>query len=77
MVKYFRDWLKRGAKSDEKRIRRETVRMCVNWEAAPMSVRQDYVIAHVVGATVIGYFPADESRHLLLDIGSVGMTNYR
>jgi hypothetical protein len=33
------------------------------------STHQDHVIAHVIGATVIGHFVWDESIYLLLDIG--------
>jgi hypothetical protein len=35
------------------------------------STHQDHVIAHVIGATVLGYFAWDESMYLLLDIGFV------
>lgn len=45
--------------------------MEINWNTAPTSVHQDHVIAHVVGATVVGYFHADEALHILLDIGFV------
>lgn len=30
---------------------------------------QDHVIAHVLGATVLGWFVANDAAHLLLDIG--------
>src|SRR5262245_35079389 len=33
------------------------------------STHQDHVIAHVLGATALGYFVWDESIYLLLDIG--------
>jgi hypothetical protein len=35
------------------------------------SAHQDHVIAHVIGATVLGYFIWDESLYLLLDIGFI------
>ena len=49
----------------------KSIRMEINWNTAPTNVHQDHVIAHVIGATVIGYFHADESLHILLDIGFV------
>jgi hypothetical protein len=42
-----------------------------NWIAQDTSTHQDHVIAHVVGATVLGYFVWDESIYLLLDIGFI------
>src|ERR1700693_2891644 len=33
------------------------------------TTHQDHVIAHVLGATVLGWFIAGEAAHLLLDIG--------
>ncbi|MDT7605198.1 MAG: hypothetical protein QOF61_3195 [Acidobacteriota bacterium] len=39
------------------------------WVEAGTSTHHDHVVAHVVGATVVGYFVADEAAHLLLDIG--------
>jgi hypothetical protein len=35
----------------------------------PTTTHQDHVIAHVLGATVLGWFIAGEAAHLLLDIG--------
>ena len=35
------------------------------------STHQDHVIAHVIGASVLGYFVHDEAAHLVLDIGFV------
>jgi hypothetical protein len=32
---------------------------------------QDHVIAHVIGATVLGFLIHDETAHLLLDIGFI------
>ena len=42
-----------------------------DWESAETNTHQDHVIAHVVGATVIGYFVFDETAFLLLDIGFI------
>ena len=39
------------------------------WVEAATSKHHDHVVAHVVGATVMGYFIADDALHLLLDIG--------
>ncbi|HXD30002.1 MAG TPA: hypothetical protein VN643_02720 [Pyrinomonadaceae bacterium] len=41
------------------------------WIAAETSTHQDHVIAHVIGATALGYLVLDETLHLLLDIGFV------
>lgn len=41
------------------------------WVEAETTTHQDHVIAHVVGATVVGYFIFDETAYLLLDIGFV------
>ena len=35
------------------------------------TTHQDHVIAHVLGATVLGYFVFDEVLYLLLDIGFI------
>src|ERR1700730_2456753 len=45
--------------------------MTDHWQAKETSTHQDHVIAHVLGATVLGYFVFDEALHLLLDIGFV------
>jgi hypothetical protein len=39
------------------------------WRESETTTHQDHVVAHVVGATVVGYFAAEEALHLLLDIG--------
>ena len=39
------------------------------WIAAETDAHQDHVVAHVVGATALGYFTRDEALHLLLDRG--------
>jgi hypothetical protein len=41
------------------------------WTPAETNTHQDHVIAHVVGATVFGYFVFDETAFLLLDIGFI------
>jgi hypothetical protein len=41
------------------------------WLSATTNTHQDHVIAHVIGATVIGYFIWDETAYLLLDIGFI------
>lgn len=41
------------------------------WSPLETSRHQDHVIAHVLGATAVGFFIADEAAHLLLDIGFV------
>jgi hypothetical protein len=45
--------------------------MSNNWHPSETSTHQDHVIAHVVGATVCGYFVFDEALYLLLDIGFI------
>jgi hypothetical protein len=42
-----------------------------DWIEADTNTHQDHVIAHVLGATVIGYFVHDETAYLLLDIGFI------
>ena len=42
-----------------------------DWELADTNTHQDHVIAHVVGATVLGFFVFDETAFLLLDIGFI------
>lgn len=39
------------------------------WEPNETTTHQDHVIAHVIGATVLGYFVVDEVLYILLDIG--------
>jgi hypothetical protein len=43
--------------------------MSDEWRESETTTHQDHVVAHVVGATVVGYFTAEEALHLLLDIG--------
>jgi hypothetical protein len=42
-----------------------------DWTQIETTTHQDHVIAHVIGATVLGYFVLDERLHILLDIGFV------
>jgi len=41
------------------------------WTTAETTTHQDHVIAHVIGASVLGYFIWDETAFLLLDIGFI------
>jgi len=43
----------------------------MNWTAAETNTHQDHVIAHVVGATPLGYYILDETAYILLDIGFI------
>jgi hypothetical protein len=45
--------------------------MMDGWRPGETGTHQDHVIAHVVGATVLGYFEADDALHLSLDIGFI------
>ncbi len=45
--------------------------MSLDWEPHDSSTHQDHVIAHVLGATVLGYFVFDQAAHLSLDIGFI------
>src|SRR3984893_12697109 len=40
-----------------------------DWIESETTKHQDHVIAHVIGATVLGWVVAGEAAHLLLDIG--------
>jgi hypothetical protein len=40
-----------------------------DWATEDTSAHQDHVIAHVIGATILGYFVFDEALYVLLDIG--------
>jgi hypothetical protein len=42
-----------------------------NWTPKDTTTHQDHVIAHIVGATVLGYFVFEEAMYVLLDIGFV------
>jgi hypothetical protein len=41
------------------------------WKPAETNTHQDHVIAHVIGASVLGHFIWDETAYLLLDIGFI------
>ncbi len=45
--------------------------MTSEWIPKNTTTHQDHVIAHVIGATVLGYFTLDETLHLLLDMGFI------
>jgi hypothetical protein len=45
--------------------------MAQDWQVKETTTHQDHVIAHVVDATVLGYWVLDEVMYLLLDIGFV------
>ncbi|HZH30742.1 MAG TPA: hypothetical protein VEY11_08255 [Pyrinomonadaceae bacterium] len=45
--------------------------MTGEWKPAQTGTHQDHVIAHVIGATVLGYFEADDALHLALDINFI------
>jgi hypothetical protein len=45
--------------------------MMTGWLERETSTHQDHIIAHVRGATVLGYFVIEEAAHLLLDIGFI------
>jgi hypothetical protein len=45
--------------------------MSPDWKPHDTGTHQDHVIAHVVGATVLGYFEFDQVAHLILDIGFI------
>jgi len=45
--------------------------MTEEWLPQETNTHQDHVIAHVIGATVLGYFVFDETLYVLLDIGFV------
>ena len=45
--------------------------MTIDWSERDTTTHQDHVIAHVIGATVLGYFNHDEALYVLLDIGFI------
>lgn len=45
--------------------------MTTDWSSQDTTTHQDHVIAHVVGATILGYFIHDEALYILLDIGFI------
>lgn len=42
-----------------------------DWLPEETSKHQDHVIAHVIGASVLGYFVLDETLHIVLDTGFI------
>lgn len=47
--------------------------MTTEWSEKDTTTHQDHVIAHVLGATMLGYFIHDEALYVLLDIGFIWM----
>lgn len=45
--------------------------MTIAWTPQDTTTHQDHVIAHVLGATFLGYFVFEEALYILLDIGFV------
>jgi len=41
------------------------------WAEAGADTYREHVVAHIVGATVLGHFETEDALHLLLDIGFV------
>ncbi len=47
--------------------------MSLDWTPRETGTHQDHVIAHVIGATVLGFYETDQAIHILLDIGFIWM----
>ncbi|MBA3766535.1 MAG: hypothetical protein H0W99_06030, partial [Acidobacteria bacterium] len=45
--------------------------MSLDWTPRETGTHQDHVIAHVIGATVLGFYERDQAIHILLDIGFI------
>ena len=45
--------------------------MAAEWTARETGTHQDHVIAHVIGATILGHFVLEQAVHILLDIGFI------
>jgi hypothetical protein len=45
--------------------------MADEWRPRETGTHQDHVIAHVIGATVLGHFVLEHAVHILLDIGFI------
>lgn len=45
--------------------------MSLEWTPQETGTHQDHVIAHVIGATVLGFYEWDQAVHILLDIGFI------
>jgi len=41
----------------------------MDWQEIETTTHQDHAIKHVLGATVLGWFIANQAAYLLLDIG--------
>ncbi len=41
------------------------------WAEAGADTYREHVVAHIIGATVLGHFETEDALHLLLDIGFV------
>lgn len=41
----------------------------MNWTELEISTYQDHVIKHVLGATILGWFVAEDAVHFALDVG--------
>ena len=47
--------------------------MTLDWQSRETTTHQDHVIAHVIGASALGYLVLNEALYILLDIGFVWM----
>lgn len=45
--------------------------MTNGWKLLETNTHQDHVVAHVIGATILGYFKIEDAVCLLLDIGFI------
>lgn len=45
--------------------------MSLDWTTRETGTHQDHVIAHVIGATVLGFYKTDQAINILLDIGFI------
>ncbi|MGH9942654.1 MAG: hypothetical protein ACRD9R_09910 [Pyrinomonadaceae bacterium] len=45
--------------------------MNIEWLPSETGRHQEHIVAHVVGATPLGYFVTDDALHFVLDIGFV------
>lgn len=45
--------------------------MNTEWVSKETTTHQDHVVAHVIAATVLGYFVLNEALFILLDIGFI------
>lgn len=45
--------------------------MTDQWLVEATTTHQDHIIAHVIGASVLGYFVHEEAAHLILDMGFI------